>query len=250
VNAAPDWGGARKQTATFVGEPQDAAASIVWVWRHFDQAATFKGLQSGSERGSIHCEQRRYWPQFARCGSPSPSRWRWASAPTPPSSAWCARCCCGRWRIAMKTGCFMCARARRASARPNATFSVPEIQDIGSGLKTIQELGTFSEIDFTIVGLGTPREIPAGVVDGQLLRSDGAAAGAGALLTPADDGPNAAGAVVLTYHFWRSRCTPIPACWERRCGWRAHCGARSAVVSGCWSRRCPIRWRRRSSPTW
>ena len=29
-----------------------------------------------------------------------------------------------------------------------------------------QELGTFSEIDFTIVGLGTPREIPAGVVDG------------------------------------------------------------------------------------
>ncbi len=34
----------------------------------------------------------------------------------------------------------------------NATFSVPEIQEIGSGLKTINELGTFSEIDFTIVG--------------------------------------------------------------------------------------------------
>src|SRR5258708_29952810 len=47
----------------------------------------------------------------------------------------------------------------------NAGFSVPEIKDIGSGLKTIQELGTFSEIDFTVVGLGTPREIPAGVVD-------------------------------------------------------------------------------------
>jgi hypothetical protein len=69
VNAAPDWGGARKQTATFVGEPQDAAASIVWVWRHFDQAATFKGLQSGSERGSIHCEQRRYWPHGWRLGA-------------------------------------------------------------------------------------------------------------------------------------------------------------------------------------
>ena len=48
----------------------------------------------------------------------------------------------------------------------NATFSVPEIQDIGSGLKTIKELGTFSELDFTIVGLGQPREIRAGVVDG------------------------------------------------------------------------------------
>src|SRR5450759_5360003 len=27
----------------------------------------------------------------------------------------------------------------------NATFSVPEIKDIGSGLKTMKELGTFSE---------------------------------------------------------------------------------------------------------
>src|ERR1700741_4498288 len=41
----------------------------------------------------------------------------------------------------------------------NAAFSIPEIQDIGSNLKTIQELGTFSEIDFPVVGLGTPREI-------------------------------------------------------------------------------------------
>src|SRR5579871_835584 len=45
-------------------------------------------------------------------------------------------------------------------------FSVPEIQDISSNLKTISKVGTFSEIDFTLVGLGTPREIPAGVVDG------------------------------------------------------------------------------------
>src|SRR5579863_2273374 len=48
----------------------------------------------------------------------------------------------------------------------NANFSIPEILDIGSHLKTIQALGTFSEIDFTVVGLGTPHEIPAGVVDG------------------------------------------------------------------------------------
>src|SRR5580700_4376989 len=48
----------------------------------------------------------------------------------------------------------------------NANFSVPEIDDLGKGLKTIRELGTFSEIDFTLQGLGAPREIPAGVVDG------------------------------------------------------------------------------------
>src|SRR5215469_11638734 len=48
----------------------------------------------------------------------------------------------------------------------DATFSVPEIQDIGAGLKTISQLGTFSTIDFTVEGLGDPREIRAGVVDG------------------------------------------------------------------------------------
>src|ERR1700691_3979657 len=38
----------------------------------------------------------------------------------------------------------------------NTTFSVPEIQDMGHGLKTIQALGTFSAVDLTVVGAGTP----------------------------------------------------------------------------------------------
>jgi putative ABC transport system permease protein len=84
----------------------------------------------------------------------------------------------------------------------NATFSVPEIQDMGHGLKNIQELGTFSGVDFTIVGLGTPREIHAGVVDGNYFQVMGLKPVLGRLLTPSDDGPNAAGAVVLTYRFW------------------------------------------------
>ena len=86
----------------------------------------------------------------------------------------------------------------------NATFSIPEIPDIGSGLKTITELGTFSDIDFTVVGLGTPREIPAGVVDGDYFEVMGLKPALGRLLGPADDGRNAAGAVVLTYNFWRA----------------------------------------------
>src|SRR5499427_2036801 len=36
----------------------------------------------------------------------------------------------------------------------NSSFSVPEIKDIGTGLKSIRELGTFSAVDFTMVGLG------------------------------------------------------------------------------------------------
>jgi putative ABC transport system permease protein len=84
----------------------------------------------------------------------------------------------------------------------NTTFSVPEIKDIDSGLKSIKELGTFSAVDFTIVGLGDPREIRAGVVDGNYFDVMGLRPVLGRLLTPADDGPNAAGAAVLTYRFW------------------------------------------------
>ena len=84
----------------------------------------------------------------------------------------------------------------------NTTFSVPEIKDIDSGLKSIKELGTFSAVDFTIVGLGDPREIRAGVVDGNYFDVMGLRPVLGRLLNPADDGPNATGAAVLTYRFW------------------------------------------------
>src|ERR1700743_2289555 len=63
-------------------------------------------------------------------------------------------------------------------------FSVPEIQDIGAGLKSIKELGTFSEIDFTLEGLGEPREIHAGVVDGNYFEGMGLVAIIRALLPP------------------------------------------------------------------
>ncbi len=84
----------------------------------------------------------------------------------------------------------------------NATFSVPEIKDLDSGLKSIQEFGTFSAVNFTMVGLGDPREIRAGVVDGNYFEVMGLRPVLGRLLGPKDDGPNAPGAAVLTYRFW------------------------------------------------
>ncbi len=114
----------------------------------------------------------------------------------------------------------------------NAAFSVPEIQDIGSGLKSIKELGTFSEIDFTVVGLGTPREIPAGVVDGHYFEVMGLRPVLGRLLTPADDGPNAAGAVVLTYHFWRTSLHSDPSVIGKAVRLEGPTGARNATVVG------------------
>ena len=114
----------------------------------------------------------------------------------------------------------------------NATFSVPEIQDIGHGLRTIKELGTFSEIDFTIVGLGTPREIPAGVVDGNYFEVMGLRPVIGRLLTPADDGPNAAGAVVLTYRFWTTSLHSDPNVIGKTVRLGSGEGARTAVIVG------------------
>ena len=114
----------------------------------------------------------------------------------------------------------------------NTAFSVPEIQDIGSGLKSITELGTFSELDFTVVGLGTPREIPAGVVDGHYFEVMGLRPVLGRLLTTADDGPNAAGAVVLTYHFWRTSLHSDPSVIGKAVRLEGPTGARPATVVG------------------
>src|ERR1700739_850885 len=114
----------------------------------------------------------------------------------------------------------------------NATFSVPEIKDIGSSLKTIQDLGTFSEIAFTIVGLGAPREIPAGVVDGNYFNVMGLRPILGRLLGPTDDGPNAAGAVVLTYHFWRNSLHSDPSVIGKTVRLESDTGARSATIVG------------------
>jgi predicted permease len=114
----------------------------------------------------------------------------------------------------------------------NETFSVPEIQDLGRGLKNIQELGTFSAIDFTVVGLGTPREIHAGVVDGNYFEVMGLHPVLGRLLTPADDGPNAGGAAVLTYRFWKNSLHADPNVLGKTVRLGSIQGGRSAVIVG------------------
>ena len=84
----------------------------------------------------------------------------------------------------------------------NAVFSVPEMQDLRQRVKSLSAIGDFSEIGFTLNGLGEPREVRAGVVGGNYFAVMGLRPVLGRLLDMRDDGPSAAGAVVLTYRFW------------------------------------------------
>jgi putative ABC transport system permease protein len=93
----------------------------------------------------------------------------------------------------------------------NTTFSVPEIQDLTSRVKTVTAFGDFSTIGFTMIGLGEPREVRAGVVDGTYFEVMGLHPVLGRLLDAHDDGPNAAGAAVLTHRFWTTALKSDPS---------------------------------------
>jgi putative ABC transport system permease protein len=84
----------------------------------------------------------------------------------------------------------------------NEAFSIPEIQDLQSSVKSLSAFGDFSVWGFTMIGLGEPREIQGGVVSGQFFDVMGLHPVLGRLIGPEDDGPNAPGVVVLTYRFW------------------------------------------------
>jgi putative ABC transport system permease protein len=110
----------------------------------------------------------------------------------------------------------------------NATFSVPEIQDLRANVKSLSAFGDFSTIGFTVVGLGDPREVRAGVVGGSYFEVMGLHPVLGRLLDMRDDGPNAAGAAVLTYRFWTSELKSDPSVL----GKQIRLGDRTATIVG------------------
>src|SRR5260370_22252641 len=97
-----------------------------------------------------------------------------------------------------------------AAGDDNSTFSVPEIQDLRASVKTLSSFGDFSVIEFTMIGLGEPRVVQAGVVDGTFFDVMGLHPVLGRLIGPQDDGPNASGVVVLTYRFWTATLVKNP----------------------------------------
>src|SRR5271168_3968313 len=114
----------------------------------------------------------------------------------------------------------------------NTSFSVPEIQDLKRSVKTISEFGDFSVIGFTMIGLGDPREVRAGVVGGSYFEVMGLHPELGRLLDMRDDGPTAAGAAVLTYRFWTTVLHSDPSVIGKTVRLGSFEAARSAVIVG------------------
>ncbi len=128
----------------------------------------------------------------------------------------------------------------------NTNFSVPEIVDIKASVKSVAEFGDFSVIGFTMIGLGEPREVRAGVVGGTYFDVMGLHPALGRLIDMRDDGPNAEGAAVLTYRFWKTAPqSAIPASSEK-----PFASARAPQPSSaCSNRQFPILRKPKSSPT-
>src|SRR3954469_7698526 len=114
------------------------------------------------------------------------------------------------------------------SNNENAAFSVPEISDLRSRMKTVSSIGDFSSIGFTMVGLGEPRQIRAGVVGGSYFDVMGLHPVLGRLINEKDDGPNAAGVAVLTHRFWTTGLHSDPGVL----GTKVRLGTREATVIG------------------
>src|SRR5258708_3410724 len=93
-------------------------------------------------------------------------------------------------------------QSARGIGAENANFSVPEMRDLRARVSTLSAFGDFSQIAFTMVGLGEPRVVRAGVVGGSYFAVMGLRPVLGRLLDATDDGPQAPGAAVLTHRFW------------------------------------------------
>jgi putative ABC transport system permease protein len=119
-------------------------------------------------------------------------------------------------------------QSARGIGAENAKFSVPEIRDLRSRVRTLTAFGDFSTIDFTMVGLGEPRVVRAGVVGGSYFEVMGLRPVRGRLLDATDDGPQAAGAAVLTHRFWTTTLGSDPTL----IGKTIRLGDRAATIVG------------------
>ena len=118
-----------------------------------------------------------------------------------------------------------------SGGQDNTTFSVPEISDIEGSVRSLSEFGDFSQMDFTMVGLGEPRIVHGGVVSGNYFDVMGLRPVLGRLVGPQDAGADAPGVIVLTYRFWSTSYKKDPGVIGKTVR-LSSLGDRSATVIG------------------
>jgi predicted permease len=123
-------------------------------------------------------------------------------------------------------------QSAKGNGSDNENFSVPEIAELRSGVKTLSSFGEFSSLPFTMVGLGEPQSVRAGVVNGSYFQVMGLRPVLGRLLDAHDDGPKAEGAVVLTYRFWSTALKSDPSVLGKTVRLNSYFDARPATVVG------------------
>src|SRR2546426_968626 len=111
-------------------------------------------------------------------------------------------------------------------------FSLPAIEDLRVSVKSLGAFGEFSVVGFAMIGLGEPREVRAGVVNGSYFDVVGLHPVLGRLIGPEDDGPKAPGVVVLTYHFWSGSLKSDPSVIGKVLRLGSGFGDRSVTIIG------------------
>ena len=121
---------------------------------------------------------------------------------------------------------------RHTANTGHALFSVPEVDDFRARVKTLSAFGEFSTMGFTMSGLGEPRTVVGGIVNGSYFEVMGLRPVLGRLLDARDDGPNAAGAAVLTYRFWSTTLKSDPSVVGKTIRLNSFLDARPATIVG------------------
>jgi predicted permease len=121
---------------------------------------------------------------------------------------------------------------RQSAGGENATFSIPEIDDLRSRVKTLSSFGDFSTIGFIMAGLGEPRTVQAGVVGGSYFQVMGLRPVLGRLLDAHDDSPTAPGVVVLTWRFWSTTLKSDPSVIGKTVRLGSFIDTRTATIVG------------------
>ncbi len=145
----------------------------------------------GTARSTRRCAtSRNAWRGLRRRpASPPPRsrRWRSASAPTPPSSAWSTRCSSSRCRIATPSGCVFVWADQTAEGYPRAPLSGPELTDLDQRTTLFDGFGAIWATTAALTGENDPEQLRVGLVTTDFFSLLGADAALGPHVPTDDD---------------------------------------------------------------